>query len=108
MAIDQIQINEQKIAHQIGETLNEHYPGHAWCVEVQLLQGVASIRNLNLSGEWGFMLHLDKLLQDPTPKPIINAGGELLERYNISRGEFNDNEFEHRQRNLKGELIGGQ
>jgi hypothetical protein len=69
--------------------LIEHYPGHRWrvtadhrggCVFIQLLY--AGIERKEW--EWGWVIHINRL--DPNLKAIVKAGGELLERYRLSRG----------------------
>jgi hypothetical protein len=85
-------------AKQMAETLHSHYPGHLWAVTCEGLKGIATVRNLRLSGRWGFVIKLRDLKADPGMKEVIRAGGELLERYRVSRGRFNPAEFD-------GELV---
>jgi len=64
----------ESIAKEVAETLNKHYPGHAWAVNADVMQGIVRVHNLNLSGEWGFILKMDELLNDSTSKTIVSAG----------------------------------
>jgi len=76
------------LAKDIAETLNEHYPGHLWAVNVN--SGVAIIKNLYISSAWGFVLHYNNIKGDAgyRKKRVIQAGGELLERANMKRGKY--------------------
>jgi hypothetical protein len=100
-----IELANQTIAKQLAECLNKHYPGHAWAVRSDAEQGVAFVFNLRLSGQWGFVLHLDDLINDPKMIMTIRAGGELLERYRLSRGALNETEYGDVQFDFKGEAI---
>ena len=83
------------LAKRLGEELEKRYPGHLWAVNVDSEQGVASVLNLRLSGRWGFMLKLrDLTYQDEIAREAMQAGGELLERYRLSRGRFKAAEYE--------------
>lgn len=99
------ELANQSIAKQIAETLDKHYPGHAWMVTADVLQGVVKIYNLELSNEYGYVLHIDTLLNDPSMKITIKAGGEFLERYGLRRGELNRNELADKTIDLRGNVI---
>lgn len=81
------------MAKRIAETLHAHYPGHLWGVKCSHEQGIATVLNLRLSGRWGFVIHLRKILDDPSLKTVITAGGEILERYRMKRGQFSEDEY---------------
>lgn len=86
-----IAANDLVMAKTMSEVLNRHYPGHMWAVNVQGVQGIATIYNLALSGRWGFVLRLpDHYSASDFDRAIVNAGGELLERYRLARGKFSD------------------
>lgn len=82
------------LAKEVAERLDAKYPGHAWAVEANHRQGIVNIRNLLISGVFGYVLkigafgsHLDLL------KEAERMGGELLERANLSRGVLRDAEI---------------
>lgn len=81
-------------AKRIAETLNKHYPGHLWGVNASGETGIATVFNLRLSGRWGYIIKLSEILHDPSMKMVIKAGGEVLERYRLSRGEFNQDRLD--------------
>lgn len=74
-------------AKEMSETLTAAYPGHAWAVTCEGEKGIATVYNLALSGNWGFVLKLSNLYSSSDwKKQIIMAGGELLERFRLRRG----------------------
>lgn len=84
-----INANDYVVARNMAETLQRHYPGHLWAVTSQGEQGIATVRNLSLSGNWGFVIKLKDLFSDPGMKCVVRAGGEILERFRLSRARVN-------------------
>ena len=81
---------EHTLQQQIGETLKRHYPGYLWAVQVDILGGVVNIYNLTLTGRWGFVVHIKNI--DSRMKKIVDAGGEMLERYFMPRDRLMNSE----------------
>jgi len=79
--------SDEMLARDAAETLNKHYPGHLWAVNVNSdpKGGIMVIKNFAISSTFGMTLHLAKL--DPTLKKVVMAGGELLERAKMLRGK---------------------
>lgn len=96
------------IAGAVAEMLHRHYPGHLWVVHASRETGIATVHNLRLSGRWGFVLRLNDLLSDPTLRMVVRAGGELLERWSLSRGPARIDEIAARAVNQRGEMEGGK
>jgi len=70
--------------------LNRHYPGHYWRVECNIRQGCINVFNMLLSGLYGFRLHLQGIYSaSQVEHDVMMAGGELLERYRLSRSRMN-------------------
>ncbi len=70
---------EESTAKFVAETLDTEYSGHAWAVNVE--QGMANIFNMALSSTHGYRLFL------PCSKAaVLEAGGEILERFGLPRG----------------------
>jgi len=91
----------------MAELLYKHYPDHLWAVTVESDQGIATVRNLRLSGNWGFILKLrDVVSHKELKRRVLLAGGELLERYKLSRGKFNVDEYLSLPTNFTGNIIG--
>jgi len=78
------------MAKDIADTLHNHYPGHLWAVNVR--SGVATIHALNISSQWGFVLHYANIAHNAGEriKKVLRAGGEILERAHLVRGERRD------------------
>ena len=78
------------MAKEIAEHLHSHYAGHLWAVTVR--GGVAIIKALNISSLWGYVLKLADIQHDAGArmKAVMRAGGEILERARMARGERTD------------------
>jgi len=80
-------MQDMNMAKDIAETLFEKYPGYLWGVTVQ--GGVAVIKCLNVSSNYGFVLKYAAIKDDAgvRKKEVLRAGGEILERAGLKRGE---------------------
>lgn len=80
-----ITVLEFNLCKNAAELLHKHYPGHLWAVSIN--GSILDVRNLYLSGTWGFRLHVPAIYSSSDwDKKIITAGGEILERYKQRRG----------------------
>lgn len=80
-------VAEFDLAKKVSEILVKHYPNFAWAVTVN--DGLIQIHNLNLSGRWGFVVKEDDVYSaTDLDRRLMQAGGELLERYKISRARM--------------------
>lgn len=96
-----------QMAKTIAEALNADYPGHLWAVNVRGEQGIATIHNLMLSGEWGYILHLDKRYSaSETIVAAKRGAGEILERFNVHRGRANMENMALMETDFAGRVIG--
>ena len=93
------------IAKRVSEILNKHYAGYMWAVNVDSDTGMVQVRNFSLSGLWGFNLHMKKVQEDVEGKLIINAGGEILERFRVRVGQANSNQLQGMTPNAIGLLV---
>ena len=96
---------EHTLAKNIAEHLEKKYPGWLWAVHV--MDGVAVVKSMRLSGNWGFVLHEDKI--DNDYKAVTRAGGEILERYKQSTNGFNQTKYndlvmDHKTGQLNGDF----
>lgn len=87
--------NDILMAKEMAEALHAAYPGHLWAVTCDGTVGFADVRNLALSGNWGFRVKLKDIYSaSQFKKDVVRAGGELLERYRLSRGKFKQDEYQ--------------
>lgn len=98
---------DYNMAKEMSEILHGAYPGHLWAVTCEGDKGIATVRNLSLSGEWGFVLHLKAMsTASDWKRMVIMAGGELLERFNLRRGLANSEAIMEVQNDFSGRSIG--
>lgn len=83
-----VNTNDYVMAKNMADRLHKSFPGHLWAVTCDGKTGIATVRNMMLSGNWGFVLHLKELFGDPGMKCVIRAGGEILERYRLHAGRL--------------------
>jgi len=89
-------------AKNVAEHLEKKYPGWLWAVNT--MDGVVTVKSMLLSGNWGFVLHEDKI--DNDYRAVTLAGGEILERYRQHRGKFNTDRYAELTMDRKGQLDG--
>jgi len=78
-------LKEIRLAKEITEVLDKNFPGYGWAANVDLHGGMATIHALRLSGSWGCYVKLAQFINDPYMSKIKQYGGEVLERYRVSR-----------------------
>lgn len=88
-----LELREMQMSNRMADLLHRHYPGYKWAVRVNIDGGIVTVLNLMLSGRWGFVIKLIELQEDVGDKKLVRAGGELLERYRLSRGAMNESEY---------------
>lgn len=92
-------------ARTMAEALHAAYPGHFWAVSCDGKTGMADVRNLALSGNWGFRIKLSGIYSaSQFKKDVVKAGGEILERFSLSRGRLNDDQLSDRPTDFAGRL----
>ena len=99
---DLFNATDHTLAKNVAEKLEEKYPGWLWAVNV--MDGVLSVKSMRLSGNWGFVLHTDKI--DNDYKMVVMAGGEILERFRQKRGQFSDTLYNDLVMDTTGKLNG--
>ena len=75
------------LAKRIWEVLQFHYPGHYWVTGANHEQGIVRIE-FPMFTMWPYILKIADLKADPGMKQVVDAGGEILERYRIPRSGF--------------------
>lgn len=97
--------NGDTLAKNLIARLEQHYPAFtgAWRVFVNEQGGVIQVTNMMLSGKMGFLMHISKI--DLEGRAVVRAGGELLERYRVSRDKaYKIQTFIDMPRNRMGNL----
>lgn len=79
---------DMALAKDIADTLDHHYPGHAWAVYACHAKGIAWIKNIAFSEKMGFLFKVGEV--DDWRKAVVMAGGEFLERWGQRRGAFDE------------------
>lgn len=90
----------------IGSTLEQYYPGYVWFVHVE--KGMVYITCPYINKEKGFVYSLQGLCKETPDKMrhmVMQAGGEILERYGVSRVRMNAEEINTAERDIKGNMI---
>jgi len=90
---DKLKAVDLMMTARIGDVLQRHYAGHAWMVEVSHKQGIAFVSIPIFMGRYKYVLKLADLKSDPTLKSVVQAGGEILERYKLPRQGFSLEHF---------------
>lgn len=98
-----VSATEEVMAKNMAEVLNRHYPGYLWAVNVQ--GSVVNVFNFALSGRWGFTLRIpEQFSASDFDRQVMRAGGELLERYRLARGKFDEDKYARLRTDHAGNL----
>ena len=98
--------NDMLMAKTLSEKLMAAYPNHAWAVNVEHRTGLISIRDMYLSGQWGYVLKLKNIYSSSSlERDAVRGAGEMLERFRLSRGKFNVDEYADAPIDFAGRLL---
>lgn len=101
----EINSNDFIMSKNMADALHRHYPGHCWAVTVEGSKGIATIRNLMLSGNYGVILKLPAIYSGSAfEKDVIRAGGEILERYRLNRGRVDAAQYANLPTDFAGNI----
>lgn len=101
----QVAANDLVMAKQMADTLHRHYPGHLWAVTCDGAKGVADVRNLALSGRWGFRIILPAIYSaSDFDRMVMRAGGEVLERFRQRRCRIDHEALNAEPLNFAGDM----
>jgi hypothetical protein len=99
--------NDVITARYLAEAILKAYPGHLWAVHVDGEQGIWWIKNLSLSGNWGWMDKLGRVYSASSMvKDALHHAGEILERYNQPRGAFSGQHWAELCLDMRGVPVG--
>jgi hypothetical protein len=71
----------------VGRKLEQEFPGVPWGVDAQIESGIVKVCVQGFA-QWPYVIHVSTLKGDPSLRAVRKAGGELLERFQISRSKF--------------------
>lgn len=92
---------ELSLLRNVMVTLMKHYPRYVWDVHVN--EGVIKVMNQSLSGKFGFILKADGYATaSELDRQVINAGGEILERFRLKATGRNEDRMKNLQRDFAG------
>lgn len=92
---------DQDVCIAVGEDLTKHYPGYPWMVGCQagsVCIDLAVDKPLGMD-RYGYRLNVSTVLGPGGQKRVMQAGGELLERFGLRRGEAPDDAAEQAREN---------
>ena len=96
-----IDCHDMVLAKTAADALDKAYPGHLWAVDVN--GGMLNIRNLLLSGEWGYRIKQASLFTaSDLNARVLKAGGEILERFALARSRFSEAQYGDLKTNIAG------
>lgn len=93
------------ICKDSADLLERHYPGWMWAIQPFEFGAVIKIFSLRLSGEYGFMIRVPEIQNDPQRKLALEAGGQILERFGMPRGPYDRELVRYKARDIRGNLI---
>ena len=69
------------------KALRKAYPVFAdyWHITIDTRGGIVQVRNLKLSADMGFVMHITKI--DPEMREVRRMAGELHERFNVAQSK---------------------
>lgn len=98
--------NDINMAKTLSEALQRAYPGHLWAINVEGRTGIITIRDLYLSGQWGYVLKIaDVYSISSLERDAVHAGGEILERFCMSRAQFKADQYAEKPIDFAGRLL---
>lgn len=87
-----------------GDTLERHYPGWLWQIRPDEHGGIVDIFSLRISGRLAYTLHIATMQEDADNRRVVQAGGEILERFGFRRVAYSHAEWRRREQVL-GQFI---
>jgi hypothetical protein len=95
-------VKDFEIAKTIGQELCGLYPGHGWVVEADARNGIAKICNKHMGVKAGYIYKLKDINIGTFKRDMMRVGGDILERYKLTRGKMIESEVLGVQRDHRG------
>jgi hypothetical protein len=99
---------QDNYAKIVGSTLVKHYPGIQWKVTIRVGKqgGIAYVQVPRISSQFGMVVHLSDTAFELEEEARL-GGGELLERFGITRNAAGaEADLRRLRRDFRGEAIG--
>lgn len=91
------------LIHNVMKKLAKCFPGYDWLVSADDVAGCIDIYLPEMGGNHAYTLHIAKL--DARLDKVMKAGGEILERHNLSRTKMSHDDMAILERDFKGVAI---
>ena len=92
------------LVKEIADILTKQYPDYAWAVQPDERGEIINIFNLHCHSSLGYTIRIDDIIHDMRRKLAYRAGGEILERFRLSR-KMDREEIKHAPRDVHGMMI---
>lgn len=80
-------VRSGNIRRAIGTSLAKHYPGRRWLVDIHIRGGVAKIYLPDISTQYAYEMHIHNRTMMEIEKKAVEAGGQILEMFRLSRAK---------------------
>jgi hypothetical protein len=96
---------DQQICEVVGAVLLKHYPLYDWLVCADRRKGMIDIINVSLDGQLGCRMYMDGAAStSELEHKAMMYGGEILERFNVTRGAMRYQEVADLPRDFAGRI----
>lgn len=97
---------DMSLAKTIGEALLGAYPQRVWHIHADSQNGIVDVILADATTRYGYTVHLKSKTLFELQREAVFGGGEILERFNLSRErKFNREAVDALKRNARGEAI---
>lgn len=100
----EFRVKDAEIASYIGAALVHKYPGHGWQVEADSRNGIAKIFASYMSLREAYVYKLKNIDVHTFDREMMRIGGEILERFKLSRNKFNISDVANAVRDGRGNV----
>ena len=92
------------LVKDIADILTKQYPDYAWAVQPDERGQIINIFNLHCHNSLGYTIRFDDIIHDMRRREAYRAGGDILERFRLSR-KMDREELKEAPRDAHGMLI---
>ncbi|MFZ4856149.1 MAG: hypothetical protein ACOYL3_07105 [Desulfuromonadaceae bacterium] len=96
---------DQQLCEIVSAVLMRHYPLYDWLVRADRRKGMIDILNVSLDGQLGCRIFMDgPATVSGLEHKAMMYGGEILERFNVTRGTMKQQEVAELPRDFAGRI----